>query len=291
MYFSFQDMVDFLPSLLQGAVITISVSLLAFALAIVLGLSTGIARLSRIAPLRAVAAFYIQFIRGTPLLLQLFFIYYVLPYVGIVLSPFASGTLGLTLNYGAYMAEVFRSGIQAIPKGQWEAGFSVGMSRHKLLRRIILPQAIRIIVPALGNFFVSIFKDPALVSVITMRSDVQRPVAGICHIQALRDLHHGSGDLLPDQLPDGEVGRVGGVQDRHHQAAGGDRNAGDDARAHDPRGGLLLLQGQPHQRLMCQSVRARAGQKSLRIGGDCVVAVPARHAARIEPRAQFRGTG
>jgi polar amino acid transport system permease protein len=169
MYFSFQDMVDFLPSLLQGAVITISVSLLAFALAIVLGLSTGIARLSRIAPLRAVAAFYIQFIRGTPLLLQLFFIYYVLPYVGIVLSPFASGTLGLTLNYGAYMAEVFRSGIQAIPKGQWEAGFSVGMSRHKLLRRIILPQAIRIIVPALGNFFVSIFKDSALVSVITMR--------------------------------------------------------------------------------------------------------------------------
>jgi polar amino acid transport system permease protein len=169
MYFSFQDMVDFLPSLLQGAVITISVSLLAFALAIVLGLSTGIARLSRIAPLRAVAAFYIQFIRGTPLLLQLFFIYYVLPYVGIVLSPFASGTLGLTLNYGAYMAEVFRSGIQAIPKGQWEAGFSVGMSRHKLLRRIILPQAIRIIVPALGNFFVSIFKDSALVSVITLR--------------------------------------------------------------------------------------------------------------------------
>jgi polar amino acid transport system permease protein len=162
-------MIAFLPSLLHGAMITIMVSLLAFALALVFGLVTGIARISRLAPLRAVAAFYIQFIRGTPLLLQLFFIYYVLPYVGIVLTPFVSGLLGLTLNYAAYMAEVFRSGILAIPKGQWEAGQSVGMSRRLLMRRIILPQAIRIIIPSLGNFFVSIFKDSALVSVITMR--------------------------------------------------------------------------------------------------------------------------
>jgi ABC-type amino acid transport system permease subunit len=86
-----------------------------------------------------------------------------------VLSPFVSGAIGLTLNYAAYMAEVFRSGIQAIPKGQWEAGSSVGMSRSLLMRRIILPQAMRIIVPPIGNFFVSIFKDSALVSVITMR--------------------------------------------------------------------------------------------------------------------------
>jgi len=169
MYYSLDDMILFLPSLLQGAAVTITVSLLAFALALIVGLATGIARISRIAPLRALAAFYIQFIRGTPLLLQLFFIYYVLPYAGIVLTPFESGMIGLTLNYGAYMAEVFRSGIQAIPKGQWEAGSSVGMSRRLLMRRIILPQAFRIIVPPLGNFFVSIFKDSALVSVITMR--------------------------------------------------------------------------------------------------------------------------
>jgi polar amino acid transport system permease protein len=169
MYFSLQDVFNFLPSLLQGAVITISVSLLAFALAVIFGLAFGIARISRVAPMRVAAACYIQFIRGTPLLLQLFFIYYVLPYVGIVLTPFVSGVLGLTMNYAAYMAEVFRSGIQAIPKGQWEAGSSVGMSRPLLMRRIILPQAIRIIVPALGNFFVSIFKDSALVSVITLR--------------------------------------------------------------------------------------------------------------------------
>jgi polar amino acid transport system permease protein len=169
MYFSLQDVFNFLPSLLQGAVITIAVSLLAFALALLFGLIFGIARMSRVAPVRGAAACYIQFIRGTPLLLQLFFIYYVLPYVGIVLTPFVSGVLGLTMNYAAYMAEVFRSGIQAIPKGQWEAGSSVGMSRALLMRRIILPQAIRIIVPALGNFFVSIFKDSALVSVITLR--------------------------------------------------------------------------------------------------------------------------
>jgi len=169
MIFSIDDMIAFLPSLLHGAMITITVSLLAFGLALVFGLITGIARISRLAPLRAVAAFYIQFIRGTPLLLQLFFIYYVLPYVGIVLTPFVSGLMGLTLNYAAYMAEVFRSGIQAIAKGQWEAGQSVGMSRRLLMRRIILPQAIRIIIPSLGNFFVSIFKDSALVSVITMR--------------------------------------------------------------------------------------------------------------------------
>jgi polar amino acid transport system permease protein len=169
MYFSTDDVIAFLPSLLHGALLTIAVSLLAFALALVFGLMIGIARISRLAPLRIVAACYIQFIRGTPLLLQLFFIYYVLPYVGIVLSPFISGALGLTLNYAAYMAEVFRSGIQAIPKGQWEAGSSVGMSRGLLMRRIILPQAVRIIIPSLGNFFVSIFKDSALVSVITMR--------------------------------------------------------------------------------------------------------------------------
>src|SRR3954462_7098581 len=162
-------MIQFLPSLLQGALLTVTVSLLAFCLAMMFGLATGIARMSRLLPLRMVAAVYIQFIRGTPLLLQLFFIYYVLPYGGIVLSPFVSGVLGLTLNYTAYMAEVFRAGIQAIPKGQWEAGASVGMSRRLMLRRIILPQALRIVTPAIGNFFVSIFKDSALVSVITMR--------------------------------------------------------------------------------------------------------------------------
>ncbi|HWK47762.1 MAG TPA: amino acid ABC transporter permease [Stellaceae bacterium] len=162
-------MIAFLPPLLKGAWLTIAVSMLAFALAMVVGLIFAIARMSRFMPLRIVAAIYIQFIRGTPLLLQLFFIYYVLPYSGIVLTPFASAIIGLTANYAAYMAETFRSGIQAIAKGQWEAGAATGMSRRLLMRRIILPQALRIIIPSLGNSFVSIFKDSALVSVITMR--------------------------------------------------------------------------------------------------------------------------
>jgi ectoine/hydroxyectoine ABC transporter permease protein EhuD len=167
--FQLDDMISFLPDLLRGAWLTILVSLLSFALALVFGLMFGLMRLSRIWPIRIIAAIYIQFIRGTPLLLQLFFIYYVLPYAGITLTPFISGVIGLTMNYSAYMAEVFRSGIQAIPKGQTEAGQAVGMSRRLLMRRIILPQAFRIIIPPLGNFFVSIFKDSALVSVITMR--------------------------------------------------------------------------------------------------------------------------
>ncbi len=169
MYFSLSDVPTFLPVLLEGAGRTIAVSLLSFALALAIGLLVGIARISRLLPLRMLATPYVQFVRGTPLLLQLFFIYYVLPYAGIVLSPFVSGVSGLTLNYSAYMAEVFRGGILAIPKGQWEAGLSTGMSRRLLLRRIILPQALRIVIPALGNFFVSIFKDSALVSVITMK--------------------------------------------------------------------------------------------------------------------------
>jgi His/Glu/Gln/Arg/opine family amino acid ABC transporter permease subunit len=164
-----QEMLSFLPQLLEGAVITITVSLAAYVFALIGGLVFGLARLSRFIVIRAIATVYVQFIRGTPLLLQLFSIYYVLPYAGIVLSPFASGVLGLAINYSAYMAEVFRSGIQAVPAGQREAGQSLGMSRRLLMRRIVLPQAFRIVIPPIGNFFVSIFKDSALVSVITMR--------------------------------------------------------------------------------------------------------------------------
>lgn len=167
--FSPTEMISFLPTLLHGAWVTIMVSVASYVFALIGGLIFGIARMARLWPIRAAATAYVQFIRGTPLLLQLFFIYYVLPYGGLVLTPFASGVMGLTINYSAYMAEVFRSGIQAIPRGQWEAARSLGMSRRLLMRRIIMPQAIRIVLPAIGNFFVAIFKDSALVSVITMR--------------------------------------------------------------------------------------------------------------------------
>jgi ectoine/hydroxyectoine ABC transporter permease protein EhuD len=164
-----REMISFLPTLLEGARITITVSLVSYLLSLIVGLMFGLGRVAQFGPVRWAAAVYVQFFRGTPLLLQLFFIYYILPHVGIVLSPFTSGVMGLTINYSAYMAEVFRSGIQAISRGQWVAARSLGMSQWLLMRRIILPQAIRVVIPALGNFFVAIFKDSALVSIITMR--------------------------------------------------------------------------------------------------------------------------
>ena len=189
MIFSLDDMIAFLPSLLHGAMLTIAVSLLAFSLALVFGLAIGIARISRLAPLRVVAACYIQFIRGTPLLLQLFFIYYVLPYVGIVLTPFVSGAHGAD----AELCGVYGGGVPVGHPGDPErpvgGGPSVGMSRRLLMRRIILPQAFRIIIPSIGNFFVSIFKDSRSgVGDHHARPDVQRPVAGLGHVQAFRDL-------------------------------------------------------------------------------------------------------
>ena len=159
----------FSEQLTDAILLTVEIAAYAWVAAMLLGLLAGLARDAPSAMVRGAATAHVEIFRNIPVLVQLFFIYYVLPYVGIVLTPFVSGAMGLTLNYAAYMAEVFRSGIQAIPKGQWEAGSSVGMSRRLLMRRIILPQAIRIIIPSLGNFFVSIFKDSALVSVITMR--------------------------------------------------------------------------------------------------------------------------
>ena len=158
-----------LPPLFSGAGITISVSVLSYAVALVLGLLLAFARRSKFPALRWSAAAYIQFVRGTPLLLQLFFIYYVLPYVGIIFSPFIAGVIGLSINYAAYMAEVFRSGINAVPRGQTEAGASLALSGAQIMRYVVFPQALRIVIPPIGNFFVAIFKDSALVSVITMR--------------------------------------------------------------------------------------------------------------------------
>lgn len=169
MLFSWHDVREFMPFLLAGAKVTILLTFLVMALALVWGLVLALGRLSRFAALRALARFYVEVIRGTPLLLQLSYAYYVLPFVGIKLDPFTAGTLGLTVNYSAYISEVYRAGIQAIDRGQIEAGLSLGMSRSLLMRRIILPQAIRIILPPIGNYFISLFKDTSLVSIITLR--------------------------------------------------------------------------------------------------------------------------
>jgi len=158
----------YLPLLLRGAVVTVEISVLAMALAIVGGLALALLRLYGIAPLRWVAVAYTEVIRGTPLLIQLYLIYYGLPNVGIRLNAFVAAVLGLGLNYAAYEAENYRAGIQAVPRGQMEAALSLGMPRWLALRAVVLPQAVRVVLPPVTNDFIALFKDSSLVSVITM---------------------------------------------------------------------------------------------------------------------------
>lgn len=158
----------FLPTLLKGAFVTIGISLLSMMLAIVLGLILAIMRLYGNRWLQMVSTSYIEIYRGTPLLVQLYILYYGLPGIGITLSAFVAAILGLGMNYAAYEAEIYRAGIQAIPKGQTEAAFSLGMSGRLTLRRIILPQALRITIPPMTNDFIALFKDSSLVSVIAI---------------------------------------------------------------------------------------------------------------------------
>lgn len=159
---------EILPYLLRGAVTTIQLTVVSMALALVAGLALALMRLSRSRPLRFLSGAYIEIIRGTPLLVQLFIIYYGLPQYGIRLEAFAAGVIGLSMNYSAYLAEVYRAGILAIDKGQWEAGGSVGLSRAALLQYIVIPQAARIVIPPIGNYFISMLKDLALVSTISI---------------------------------------------------------------------------------------------------------------------------
>lgn len=158
----------YLPLLAKGAVTTVELSLISMSIAIALGLLLALMRLYGPWPVQALATVYVEFIRGSPLLIQLFFIFYGLPAVGIKLEPFAAAVLGLALNYGAYEAEVYRAGIQAIPHAQMEAAFALGMTRWQALRHIIIPQALRVVLPPTTNDFIALLKDSSLVSVITM---------------------------------------------------------------------------------------------------------------------------
>lgn len=168
MNFSLSDMAEFLPYLLAGTWVTVKLTIVSMCFALALGLLLGMARASHRAMLRVPAATFIDIMRGTPLILQIFYIYYALPLIGIELEAFVSGIIALSLNYAAYLAEVFRSGIQAIPKGQWEASYSLGLPTRLTMQKIVLPQALRIVIPPAGNYFIALFKDSALVSVISL---------------------------------------------------------------------------------------------------------------------------
>lgn len=149
-----------------GAFTTIYVSLISIALACVIAMAGALARLSNNGPAFALATFYISFFRGTPLLLQVYVIYAGLPQLGIILDAVPSGIIALSLCYGAYMAEIFRAGIEGVPRGQAEAATALGLKKGLILRKVVLPQAMKLIVPPTGNQFIAMLKDSSLVSVV-----------------------------------------------------------------------------------------------------------------------------
>ncbi|HHQ4758490.1 amino acid ABC transporter permease [Aeromonas hydrophila] len=162
-------MIDsFWPLLSAGLIFTVPLTLITFVLGIVLGLSVALARLYGPAPLVMLVRFYVWLIRGTPLLVQLFLIFYGLPSAGIVLDAFTAAVIGFTLNIGAYSSEIIRATLTAIPKGQWEAAYSIGMNWPQVMWRVILPQAARIAVPPLSNTFISLVKDTSLAAAVTV---------------------------------------------------------------------------------------------------------------------------
>ncbi|SCB34709.1 cystine transport system permease protein [Rhizobium miluonense] len=151
-----------------GLIFTIPLTLITFILGILLGLLTAVTRLFGPPPLVAVARFYVWVIRGTPLLVQLFVIFYGLPSLGILLDAFPAAVIGFTLSVGAYTSEIIRAVISSVPKGQWEAAYSIGMNWRQAMSRTILPQAARVAVPPLSNTFISLVKDTSLAAAITV---------------------------------------------------------------------------------------------------------------------------
>jgi polar amino acid transport system permease protein len=152
----------------RGIITTLSLAFFAIIGATVLALLSALARLSPIASLSSLAGLYISLFRGTPLFLQMFIVYFGLAQVGLVLSGFTAAVVVLSMNYGAYMSEIFRAGIEAVSRGQIEASAALGMTPAQTMRRIVLPQAIRIITPDIGNQFIAMQKDTALASAITV---------------------------------------------------------------------------------------------------------------------------
>jgi polar amino acid transport system permease protein len=159
-------MQHFLPFIMGGSGLTMFVSAVSIVLATILALFGALGRLSKNPIANGISGFYISLIRGTPLLVQIYIWYLGLPRLDIILSAVPAGILALSVNYGAYMTEIFRAGIQAVSKGQHEAAAAMGMSRAQTLRRIVLPQAFRIVIPPIGNEFIAMMKDSSLVSLM-----------------------------------------------------------------------------------------------------------------------------
>jgi L-cystine transport system permease protein len=162
-------MLESLPSLLWACLLfTVPLTVLSFVLGLALGFAAALVRLFAPLPFAAIVRFYVWIIRGTPLLVQLFLIFYGLPSVGIVLDAFPAALIGFTLNVGAYTSEIIRAVLASVQKGQWEAAYSIGMTWTQAMGRIILPQAGRVAVPPLSNTFIALVKDTSLAAAITV---------------------------------------------------------------------------------------------------------------------------
>jgi polar amino acid transport system permease protein len=168
MDFDWQLARDSLGPLLLGVRITVLFTIVVMLISLVAAVPVALARMSRYRLIRWSVTVYVNIFRATPLLIQLIYIYYALPAFGIRLSPFMAGLIGLSLHYIPFIAEVYRSGIQAIPRGQRDAAQALGLSRWMINWKIIFPQAFRIVIPSLGNYFVSLVKDTSLLSVLTV---------------------------------------------------------------------------------------------------------------------------
>ncbi|KDP89132.1 amino acid ABC transporter permease [Cupriavidus basilensis] len=163
-----QLVADSLPVLLQGMLLTIKFALLSMAFGLVIGTVVALMGISHRRVLMAIARVYVSIMRGTPLLVQIFVVYYGLPGIGIALEPTPAGVLTLSLNVGAYLSESMRGAILGIPRGQWLAAYSLGLTQGQTLRYVVGPQALRLAVPSLSNSLISLIKDTSLVSVITV---------------------------------------------------------------------------------------------------------------------------
>lgn len=165
--FDWQFAAEILPSLLQALGVTVQATILGMSLSVILGLIWALARRSPSTIISGSSLWIVEFLRSTPLLVQLYFLFYVLPQWGLSLTPLQTGIFGLGLHYSAYTAEVYRAGIESLPKGQWEAALALNMGFFQTWKNIILPQALPPIIPAMGNYLVAMFKDTPLLSAIT----------------------------------------------------------------------------------------------------------------------------
>jgi len=165
----YTEILLFIP---DGVAKTFEVTLLSIAFSVIVGLFTGIGRISRIRIINRVATIYVEIIRGIPLLVQIFYIYYALGKI-VQVPDIMAAVIAMTVCYGAYLGEIFRAGIQSIPRGQMEAAIALGLTRSQALRRVILPQTVRVVLPPLGNEFIALLKDSSLVSILAV-SDLLR---------------------------------------------------------------------------------------------------------------------